>query len=308
MNKSLLSDFIKREALRVGFASCGISKAEKLDEEAYLLEAWLNQNLNGKMAYMANYFDKRTDPRLLVEGAKSVISFSHNYFNPVKQAEGSPKISMYALGKDYHDVVKQKLEKVLEAIKGEVGEVNARCFVDSAPVLEKAWARRSGIGWQGKNANMLTKRSGSYYFLAEIILDVELEYDSPVKDFCGTCTKCIDACPTGAIYEPYKVDGSRCISYFTIELKDEVLPDDMKGKFENWMFGCDICQQVCPINAKAVKHQEPQFEPSHELLSKTANEWEQLSEENFKQLFKGSPVKRTKFAGLKRNIFFLKPD
>lgn len=306
MNKYQLTDFIKREAQRVGFASCGISKAEKLDDEARLLEAWLNQNLNGKMAYMANHFDKRTDPRLLVEGAKSVISFSYNYFNPVKQTEDAPKISMYAMGKDYHDVVKQKLETVLASVKGKVGEVSARCFVDSAPVLEKAWAKRSGIGWQGKNANLLTKGSGSYYFLAEIILDVELQYDSPVKDYCGSCTKCIDACPTDAIYEPYKVDGSRCISYFTIELKESALPGEMKGKFENWMFGCDICQQVCPINARAVKHSEPLFDPNPELLSKTASEWERLSEESFRELFKGSPVKRTKFTGLKRNILFLK--
>ncbi len=306
MNKQQLTALIKREARRLGFDACGISKAEKLDDEARLLEAWLNQNLHGKMDYMANHFDKRVDPRLLVENAKSVISFSHNYYTPTTQQEDTPKIAMYALGKDYHEVVKHKLNAVLNFIRAQAGDVNARCFVDSAPVLERAWAQRSGIGWQGKNTNLLTKRSGSYFFLGEIILDVELEYDSPVKDYCGTCTKCIDACPTDAIYEPYKVDGSKCISYFTIELKDEKIPDEMKGKFENWMFGCDICQQVCPINSQAVQHREPLFDASDELLNMKQKDWEELSEEKFKTLFKDSPIKRTKFKGLKRNIEFLK--
>lgn len=297
---------IKRQAKQLGFDSCGISKAESLDDEARLLEAWLNQNMHGEMAYMANHFDKRIDPRKLVEGAKSVISLSYNYYNDVKQTEGAPKIAMYALGKDYHDVVRERLEKLFDFIKEKTGEVTGRCFVDSAPVLEKAWAKRSGIGWVGKNTNVLTKRRGSYFFLAEIILDLELEYDSPVKDYCGTCTKCIDACPTQAIYAPYKLDASKCISYFTIELKDEMLPQQYKGKFENWAYGCDICQQVCPINSQSVKHSEPAFEPKPELLNKTKAEWEALNEENFKQLFKGSAVKRTKFKGLKRNIEFLK--
>lgn len=307
MNKHQLSAFIKRESHLLGFDACGISKAEKLDAEAIALENWLNQNYHGQMAYMANHFDKRIDPRLLVDGAKSVISFSFNYFNEVKQPDGAPKLAMYALGQDYHDVVKAKLQKLLSLIKAQVGEISARCFVDSAPVLERAWAQRSGIGWQGKNTNLLTKRRGSYFFLAEIILDLELEYDSPVKDYCGTCTKCIDACPTGAIYEPYKVDGSKCISYFTIELKDEQLPAEMKGKFENWMFGCDICQQVCPINSQAQKHNEPLFEPQPELITLYAEGWKNLDEEKFKRLFKGSAVKRTKFKGLKRNIDFLNP-
>lgn len=307
MNKHLLTTLIKREAKRIGFDACGISKAEPLDEEARILEAWLNQNLHGKMSYMANHFDKRIDPRLLVDNAKSVISFSYNYYTDVKQNDDAPKLAMYALGKDYHDVVKEKLKLLLAFIKERVGEVNGRCFVDSAPVLERAWAKRSGIGWQGKNTNVLTKRNGSYFFLAEIILDVELEYDSPVKDYCGTCTKCIDACPTDAIYQPYKVDGSKCISYFTIELKGEILPSEIKGKFENWMFGCDICQQVCPINSQAKQHKEPQFEPSLDLLKMNRKDWEDLTEETFKQLFKGSPVNRTKFKGLKRNIDFLKP-
>lgn len=308
MNKYELTTLIKREAQRLGFDSCGISKAQKLDDEARLLEAWLNQNLHGKMDYMANHFDKRTDPRLLVDGAKSVISFSYNYFTDATQAADAPKLAIYALGKDYHEVVKNKLEQVLFFIKEKAGDVNARCFVDSAPVLEKAWAKRSGIGWQGKNTNLLTKRSGSYFFLGEIILDVELEYDSPVKDYCGTCTKCIDACPTDAIYEPYKVDGSKCISYFTIELKDEALPAEMKGRFENWMFGCDICQQVCPINSQATKHNEPLFEPLPQLLAMGKTDWEALNEDSFKTLFKGSAVKRTKFKGLKRNIGFLTPS
>ncbi len=307
MNKHLLTTLIKREALRLGFDACGISKAELLSDEARILEAWLNQNLHGKMIYMANNFEKRIDPRLLVDGAKSVITFSYNYYTEAKQKNDAPKLAMYALGKDYHDVVKAKLELLFAFIKEQVGEVNGRCFVDSAPVLERAWAQRSGIGWQGKNTNILSKRNGSYFFLAEIILDVELEYDSPVKDYCGSCTKCIDACPTDAIYEPYKVDGSKCISYFTIELKGEILPTEMKGKFENWMFGCDICQQVCPINSQAKQHNESQFLPSLDLLNMNRKDWEELTEETFKKLFKGSPVKRTKYSGLKRNIEFIKP-
>ena len=308
MEKSALTQLIKRRAKQLGFDACGVSKAEKLDDEARLLEAWLNQNMQGKMSYMANYFDKRTDPCLLVDGAKSVISLSYNYFTDTKQEDaGAPKIAMYALAKtDYHTVVKHRLELLRMFISEQVGEISARCFVDSAPVIERAWAKRSGIGWQGKNTNILTKRSGSFFFLAEIILDVELEYDSPVKDYCGTCTRCIDACPTQAIYEPYKLDASKCISYFTIELKDEILPNEYKGKFENWMFGCDICQQVCPINSQAKKHNEPQFEPDENLLSMTKKDWGELSEETFKNLFSHSAVKRTKFKGLKRNIEFLK--
>ncbi|MDB5283942.1 MAG: epoxyqueuosine reductase QueG [Bacteroidota bacterium] len=307
MNKHQLSIDIKHESKLKGFDSCGISKAERLDDEARVLEAWLNQNLNGKMAYMENHFEKRVDPTKLVEGAKSVISLSYNYYTDLKQADTSaPQIAMYAMGKDYHDVVREKLEALFTFIKEKTGQVNGRCFVDSAPVLEKAWAQRSGIGWVGKNTNILTKQRGSYFFLAEIILDIELEYDSPVKDYCGTCTKCIDACPTGAIYEPYKVDASKCISYFTIELKDEVLPQQFKGKLENWMFGCDICQQVCPINSQSKKHNEAQFEPKPELLSMTRQDWQLLSEETFKELFKHSAVKRTKFKGLKRNIEFLR--
>ncbi len=307
MNSLQLTQLIKRRAKEIGFAGCGIAKAESLDAEARVLEAWLNQGIHGKMAYMENYFDKRIDPGKLVDGAKSVISLSYNYFTEERQQdEQAPKLAMYAMGKDYHEVVKEKLELLYRFIEEQVGNINGRCFVDSAPVLERAWAQRAGLGWVGKNTNILTKRQGSYFFLAEIILDVELEYDSPVKDYCGTCTKCIDACPTGAIYEPYKVDGSKCISYFTIELRDEVLPADYKRKFENWMFGCDICQQVCPINAQATQHNEPQFEPRKELLDMTRKDWEELSEETYRRIFKNSAVKRTKFKGLKRNIEFLK--
>jgi epoxyqueuosine reductase len=306
VNAFQLTTAIKQKAKQLGFGACGISKAERLDKEATLLEQWLNQGMQGKMAYMENHFEKRVDPRLLVDGAKSVISLSYNYFTKVKQQdEGSPKIAMYALGRDYHEVVKENLELLLSFIKEKAGELNARCFVDSAPVLEKAWAQRSGIGWIGKNTNILTKQRGSYFFLAEIIADVELEYDSPVKDYCGTCTKCIDACPTEAIYAPYKLDASKCISYFTIELKDEIIPTDYKGKFENWMFGCDICQQVCPINSQSKPHHEPAFEPPAELLSMSKKDWQELNEETFKTLFKNSPIKRTKFKGLKRNIEFL---
>lgn len=306
VNKHSLTNAIKQEAQRLGFQDCRIAAAGRLDEDAFLLESWLNQQMHGKMAYMENYFDKRVNPQLLVEGARSVISLSYNYFSEAKQADSTaPKIAMYAYGEDYHTVVKEKLELLLEFIRGLAGNVNGRCFVDSAPVLERAWAKKSGIGWVGKNGNILSKRKGSYFFLSEIILDLDLEYDSPVKDYCGTCTKCIDACPTDAIYEPYKVDGSKCISYFTIELKDEILPDDYKGKFENWMFGCDICQQVCPINSQAEPHNEPRFTPRPELLAMTKKDWEDLSEETFRELFRHSPVKRTKFKGLKRNIGFL---
>lgn len=306
MNKFKLTEEIKQRAAEMGFISCGVAKAEKLTEDAIYLENWLNQNKNGTMGYMANYFDKRTDPRELVEGAKSVIVLAYNYFNPQMQIEGAPKISMYALGEDYHHVIKDKLFELLGFIEERVGKISARCFVDSAPVLEKAWAKRAGIGWVGKNSLLLTKNRGSYFFLSEIICDLELEYDSPVKDYCGNCTKCIDACPTGAIENPYQLNGSKCISYFTIEYRETELPTEMKGKFENWMFGCDICQQVCPINSQSKPHNEPLFLAKEELLQKPKHEWEILTEEEFKILFKNSPVKRTKFTGLIRNINFLK--
>lgn len=307
MLKHQLSALIKSHALSLGFSECGIAKAEQLTDEARYLEAWLNQDKHGKMGYMANHFDKRTDPRLLVDGAKSVISLSYNYYNPHwQQADDKPKIAMYAAGEDYHDVIREKLNMLLSYVRSIAGNVQGRGFVDSAPVLERAWAQRSGIGWVGKNTNLLTKRRGSFFFLAELIIDLELEYDSPIKDYCGTCTRCVDACPTQAIYEPYKLDGSKCISYFTIELRDEVLPSEYKGKFEGWMYGCDICQQVCPINSQSQPHHEPRFNPGNDLLNMSRTDWEELTEDTFKALFKHSPVKRTRFAGLKRNIEFLK--
>ena len=308
MSKSFhLSSHIKRWATELGFSSCGISRAEELTDEARYLESWLNQDRHGKMSYMANHFDKRIDPTKLVDGARSVISLSFNYYTEKKQSDPSaPQIAMYALGLDYHTVVRDRLEKLLGHIRAEAGDVNGRCFVDSAPILEKAWAQRSGVGWIGKNTNLLTKRQGSYFFLAEIILDLELEYDTPVKDYCGSCTRCIDACPTEAIYEPYKLNASKCISYFTIELKEQLLPDAYHGKFDNWMYGCDICQQVCPINSQSQPHHTPEFEPKPELLDMTKQDWDTLTEDTFKTLFKHSAVKRTKFSGLKRNIEFLK--
>jgi epoxyqueuosine reductase len=299
------TQLIKQKAHELGFEEVGISKAEFLSEEATHLEKWLNQNHHGSMSYMENHFDMRLNPQLLVPGAKSVISLSYNYYTENEQLDAeAPKISKYAYGRDYHKVVKKKLKELLNFIQQEIGEVEGRCFVDSAPVMERAWAKKSGLGWIGKNSLLLTKGKGSYFFLAEIILDLELEYDGPVKDYCGSCTKCIDACPTDAIYEPYKVDGSKCISYFTIELKDAI-PTEMKGKMDNWMFGCDICQQVCPINARVAEHNEPQFEPHPDLLSMSKKEWEEITEEVFNKVFEGTPVKRTKFSGLKRNIEFL---
>lgn len=306
MNKHQLSFAIKQKAKALGFMNCGIAKAEELTAEAKFLENWLNQNQHGNMHYLANHFETRIDPRKLVDGAKSVIVLSTNYYTRAKQVVDAPKIAMYALGHDYHDVIKEKLYQLIHLIQANVGNFNARCFVDSAPVLERAWAQRAGVGWVGKNTNLLTKREGSYYFLSEIICDIELEYDSPVKDYCGTCTKCIDACPTQAIEKPYQLNASKCISYFTIEYREPELPVEMKGKFENWMFGCDICQQVCPINAQAKEHNEPMFRPEPELLSKSKTEWQNLTIEEFNKLFSKSAVKRTKYKGLMRNINFLK--
>ncbi|WP_394341241.1 tRNA epoxyqueuosine(34) reductase QueG [Pedobacter namyangjuensis] len=297
---------IKAEALRLGFMACGISKAEFLEEEAPRLENWLNNNHHGEMAYMANHFDKRLDPRLLVEGSKSVVSLTLNYFTPQKQADPTaPKISKYAYGEDYHTVIKEKLQELMYFIYQNIGEVGGRCFVDSAPVMDKAWAQKSGLGWRGKNSNLISKNAGSFFFLAELIIDLELEYDNPfITDHCGSCTRCIDACPTDAIIAPYTVDGSKCISYLTIELKNEI-PTAFKGKMENWMFGCDICQDVCPWNRFATPHQEPAFKPTHELLDLKKEDLIDMTDEIFKKVFKGSAVKRTKFNGLKRNIDFL---
>ncbi|MGB1017525.1 MAG: tRNA epoxyqueuosine(34) reductase QueG [Chitinophagales bacterium] len=298
------SFIIKQKAKELGFEDIGISKAEFLEKEAPRLENWLNQNYHGEMAYMANHFDKRLDPTKLVEGSKSVISFSYNYFTEQKQAADSYKISKYAYGRDYHKVIKKKLIKLLAFIQTEIGEVSGRAFVDSAPVMERAWAKKSGIAWQGKNTLMLTKGKGSFHFLAELIIDLELEPDNAVKDYCGSCTKCIDACPTNAI-TPYQVDGSKCISYLTIELKDQI-PNEFNGKFEDWMFGCDICQDVCPINARAKQHKEQDFLPKKETLSMTKTDWQEITEDVFNNLFNGTPVRRTKYAGLKRNIGFFR--
>ncbi|WP_046743915.1 tRNA epoxyqueuosine(34) reductase QueG [Kordia zhangzhouensis] len=300
------TELIKTEAKRLGFLSCGISKAAFLEEEAPRLEAWLNKNMHGEMQYMENHFDKRLDPTKLVEGSKSVVSLLLNYYPSETQKDvDAPKISKYAYGKDYHFVIKEKLKQLLNFIQEEIGEVSGRAFVDSAPVLDKAWAAKSGLGWIGKHSNLLTQKVGSFYFIAELIIDLELEYDTPVTDHCGTCTACIDACPTQAIVEPYVVDGSKCISYFTIELKNEI-PAHVHGKFDNWMFGCDICQDVCPWNRFSKPHNEPLFDPHPELLAMTKKEWEEITHEVFNEIFKKSAVKRTKYAGLVRNIQFLK--
>lgn len=284
---------------------CGVSKAEFLEEEAPRLERWLNQNMHGQMHYMENHFDKRLDPRLLVEGAKSVVSLLLNYFPEETQAEEDTyKISKYAYGTDYHFVIKDKLKELLRYINEEIGEVGGRCFVDSAPVLDKAWAKKSGLGWVGKNSNLITPQVGSFYFIAELIIDLELEPDGPIKDYCGSCTRCLDACPTGAITEPYVVDGSKCISYFTIELKDQ-LPQEMHGKFGNWVFGCDICQDVCPWNRFSKPHAEPAFTPHPHLKDMKVSDWQELTQEVFSQLFRKSAVKRTGYSGLLRNIQFV---
>jgi len=304
-NKEKYSQLIKAEAKRLGFLSCGISKAAFLEEEAPRLESWLNKNHHGEMKYMENHFDKRLNPTLLVDDAKSVISLLLNYYPSETQSSDSYKISKYAYGQDYHFVIKEKLKELLQTIQTEIGAVSGRAFVDSAPVLDKAWAAKSGLGWIGKNSNLLTQQVGSFYFIAELVVDLDLEYDYATTDHCGTCTACIDACPTEAIVSPYVVDGSKCISYFTIELKENI-PQEMKGKMDDWIFGCDVCQDVCPWNRFSKSHNEPLFNPNPELLSMTKKDWEEITEDTFKKVFKNSAVKRTKLDGLKRNIKFLK--
>ncbi len=306
MNKVHLSRAIKEEAYRLGFVLCGVSRAEFMEDEVVRLEQWLSAGHHGQMAYMENHFDKRVDPRLLVPGSKSVVSLAYNYFSDQKQVDAdAPKISMYAYGRDYHKVVRKKLKLLYQFIEKKAGHIDGRVFVDSAPVMERDWAKRSGLGWVGKHTLLLNKKMGSYFFLAEIILDLELEYDTPMTDHCGTCTKCIDACPTDAISKSgYVVEADKCISYLTIELKDNI-PETFKGQMENYMFGCDICQQVCPWNRFAVPHSEPEFNPKEGLLQMTKNEWLDITEELFNELFQGSAVKRTKYSGLKRNIAFL---
>jgi epoxyqueuosine reductase len=304
-SKEKYTQLIKAEAQRLGFLTCGISKAGFLEEEAPRLETWLNQNMNGQMSYMENHFDKRLNPTLLVDGAKSVISLLLNYYPADLQNQDSYKISKYAFGQDYHYVIKEKLKELLHFIQTEIGEVSGRAFVDSAPVLDKAWAAKSGLGWMGKNSNLITQKVGSFYFIAELIVDLDLAYDTATTDHCGSCTACIDACPTEAIVAPYVVDGSKCISYFTIELKDN-LPQEMKGKFDDWMFGCDVCQDVCPWNRFSKPHNEPLLRATPEILSYSKSDWEEITNETFQKVFKNSALKRTKYEGLLRNINFSK--
>jgi epoxyqueuosine reductase len=306
MRQVQIKSLIKSKAYELGFFYCGFSKADFLEEEAPRLESWLKKNYHRKMAYMENHFDKRLDPRLLVDDAKSVISLLLNYFPENSQSDSdAPKLSKYAYGEDYHFVIKSKLKELIQFMKDEIGEINARAFVDSAPVMDKVWAKKSGLGWVGKNTNLIHPKEGSFFFIAEIITDLKIEPDGPIKDYCGTCTRCIDACPTEAIVEPYVVDGSKCISYLTIELKDEILPSEFKGKMDNWMFGCDVCQDVCPWNRFSKATNEPRFKPTFSLLNLTKADWKNLEEDTFQKLFKNSAVKRTKFKGLKRNISFL---
>ena len=280
---------------------CGIAQASFLEEEAPRLETWLKQEMHGKMGYMENHFDKRLDPTKLVEGSKSVVSLLLNYYPEEQQNPDSYKLSKYAYGTDYHYVIKDKLKELLQVIRDEIGEVEGRAFVDSAPVLDKAWAAKSGLGWIGKHSNLLTQQVGSFYFIAELIIDLELEYDHATTDHCGSCTACIDACPTEAIVEPYVVDGSKCISYLTIELRDNI-PSGFKGQMDDWMFGCDVCQDVCPWNRFSKPHSEPLFNPHPELLDMTKKDWEEITEETFKKVFKKSAVKRAKYEGLLKNI------
>ena len=302
--------FIKETATTLGFEQCGIAKAQKLDEDATRLENWLNKGMHGSMQYMENYFDLRIDPAKLVPGAKSVITLLKNYYPSQVQSIDAPKISKYAFGKDYHTVIRNQLIEFIQLIKENIGDIHGRGFVDSAPVLERTWAQRSGLGWIGKNGNLINKQTGSFYFIATLITDLELEYDDPfAKDYCGSCTRCIDACPTEAILPDKVVDGSKCISYFTIELKELLIPIEMKGKFDNWMFGCDTCQDVCPWNRFSKQHNEINFTPIPEILNLSTKEWENMNEISFKNIFSDSPLSRSKFKGIQRNIKFLKePD
>lgn len=297
------SQNVKEVAKQLGFDFCGISKAVFLEEEAPRLEKWLKENKHGQMKYMENYFDKRLNPSILVDGAKSVISLLYNYYPEKTQRSDAPKISKYAYGKDYHEVIKDKLHELLLSLKEKIGDFNGRAFVDSAPVMDKVWAAKSGLGWVGKNSNLINKQNGSFFFIAELIVDLDLEPDGPIKDFCGTCTRCLDACPTQAIVEPYVVDGSKCISYLTIELKEEI-PSEFKNKMDGWAFGCDVCQDVCPWNSFSKTHNQPLFS-NEKLLNYSEAEWEDLTEETFNLIFKNSAVKRTKYKGLKRNLKFI---
>lgn len=307
MKHEKFKPFIKKRAAELGFFYVGFSQASFLEEEAPRLESWLKLNYNGKMAYMENHFDKRLDPRLLEPGTKTIISFLLNYFPAQTQQDpDAPKVAKYAYGQDYHHVIKHKLKELLEDLRHEVGDFQGRAFVDSAPVLDKAWAQKSGLGWIGKNTNLIHPKHGSFFFIAELFVDLEFEPDGPIKDYCGTCTRCLDACPTQAFVSPFLLDASKCISYLTIELKDQDLPPQFKGKMDNWAFGCDVCQDVCPWNRFSKKHQEDAFEPHPEFLNLTTLEWEQMNQETFQYLFGKSAIKRTKFEGIKRNVGYLK--
>ena len=299
--KKKYSDFIKNKSIELGFISCGISKSGFLENEIGRFESWLKNNYHGKMSYMERNFDKRMDTRKLVDGSKSVISLLFNYYPSKEINNNSFKISKYAYGKDYHFIIKDKLKTLLSSMRNEIGEIDGRVFVDSAPIMEKAWAKKSGLGWIGKNTNLISKKTGSFFFIAEIIVDLELEYDNEVTDHCGSCTACLDACPTDALYEPYKIDASKCISYFTIELKEQ-FPNDLKKDFNDWIFGCDICQDVCPWNKFSRPNEEPLLNPLKEINQYSKKDWLELTDEVFKVVFKGSPIERTKFNGLKRNI------
>jgi epoxyqueuosine reductase len=299
--KKNYSDFIKNKSIELGFISCGISKSGFLENEIGRFESWLKNNYHGKMSYMERNFDKRMDTRKLVDGSKSVISLLFNYYPSKEINNNSFKISKYAYGKDYHFIIKDKLKTLLSSMRNEIGEIDGRVFVDSAPIMEKAWAKKSGLGWIGKNTNLISKKTGSFFFIAEIIVDLELEYDNEVTDHCGSCTACLDACPTDALYEPYKIDASKCISYFTIELKEQ-FPNDLKKDFNDWIFGCDICQDVCPWNKFSRPNEEPLLNPLKEINQYSKKDWLELTDEVFKVVFKGSPIERSKFNGLKRNI------
>jgi len=306
IKESKYSQIIKQTAAQLGFDYCGIARAQQLDEDARRLESWLNKGFHGSMDYMSNYFDLRIDPAKLVPGAKSVITLLLNYYPSAQQNQQAPQVSKYAYGNDYHEVIREKLKTFLGLIKENIGEVHGRGFTDSAPVLERSWARKSGLGWVGKNGNLITKNNGSFFFIATLITDLDLETDDPfIKDYCGTCTRCIDACPTEAILPDKVIDGSKCISYFTIELKDLLIPDEVKGKFDNRLFGCDVCQDVCPWNRFSKSTTEPGFKPLPEILNFTASDWEDLTDESFKIIFKDSPLKRSKYAGIKRNLKFI---
>ena len=308
LKRQTRSQVVKSLAIEQGFMDCRIADAEFLSNEARELEEWLKLGKHGEMSYMENHFDLRTNPKKLVPGAKSVIVFTQNYYPEQEQVSGAPKLAKYAYGKDYHKIIRKKLKQLLLGLNEKFGEVNGRGFVDSAPVMEKAWAKRSGIGWVGKHTNIITKQKGSFFFLAVLLVDIELAADEPVKDHCGSCSACIDACPTNAIERPYHLDGSKCISYATIELKASELPSQFAGNMGDWMFGCDICQDVCPWNRFSSAHQEPSFTPKQDILGMKRADWFNLKEEKFDELFIGSAVRRTKYTGLMRNIRFLSTD